>query len=60
MYDIAREDTYQSPATIVPFCQNRYDRLILTPNPKPAYGLLPPTPNGGFDVLGDLDSGRKL
>ena len=60
LYDIAREDTYQSPATIVPFCQNRYDRLILTPNPKPEYGLpYAPTPNGGFDVLGDLIRGAN-
>jgi phosphatidylserine/phosphatidylglycerophosphate/cardiolipin synthase-like enzyme len=55
LYDIARESAYLLPGAPVPYCHNRYDRLILTPNPQPAYNLAqPPTPNGAFDVLGDL------
>lgn len=60
LYDIAREEAYLLPGDPVPYCQNRYDRLILTPNPKPEYNLpQPPTPNGAFDVLGDLIRGTR-
>ncbi|MBP6470163.1 MAG: hypothetical protein KBE23_15890 [Chloroflexi bacterium] len=55
LYDLARQETYTPPADPVPFCHNRYDQLLITPNPKPAYGLPEsPTPNGAFDVMADL------
>lgn len=55
LYDLARQETYTPPADPVPFCHNRYDQLLITPNPKPEYGLPePPTPNGAFDVMADL------
>lgn len=54
LYDVARQETYTPPGDPIPFCQNRYDQLLLTPNPRPEYGLLqPPTPNGAFDVMAD-------
>ncbi|MFO7680080.1 MAG: phospholipase D-like domain-containing protein [Chloroflexota bacterium] len=60
LYDIARQDAYLFPGEPTPYCQNRYDRLILTPNPKPEYNLAqPPTSNGAFDVLGDLIRGAQ-
>jgi len=55
LYDLGRQETYTPPTDPVPFCHNRYDQLLITPNPKPEYGLPePPTPNGAFDVMADL------
>ncbi len=55
LYELARQETYTPPADPVPFCHNRYDQLLITPNPKPEYGLPePPTPNGAFDAMADL------
>lgn len=55
MYDVTADGGFWEPGSLVPFCGNQYDRLIYTPNPKPAYNdPHPPTPNGGFDVFADL------
>lgn len=60
LYEIARAEQYTAPGTPIPFCQNRYDRLIFTPNPQPTYNNpFPPTPNGAFDVLADLIRGAQ-
>lgn len=55
MYDLARQEKYTPPSDPVPFCRNRYNQFLITPNPKPDYGLPePPTPNGAFDTMADL------
>jgi phosphatidylserine/phosphatidylglycerophosphate/cardiolipin synthase-like enzyme len=54
MYDIGRQETYIPPTDPVPYCQNQYDRLIITPNPNPAFSEQAPTDNGAFDVMADL------
>lgn len=55
LYNLARQELYTPFADPVPFCHNQYDRLLITPNPKPEYGLpQPPTPNGAFDAMADL------
>jgi len=60
LYDVARREEYTPPGTVIPFCQNQYDRLIFTPNPLPAYDdPFPPTPNGAFDVMADLIRGAQ-
>lgn len=60
LYDVARPETVTPPADPIPFCHNRYDQFLITPNPKPAYGLPePPTPNGAFDVMAELIRGAK-
>lgn len=61
LYDLARQETVAPPADPVPFCHNRYDQFLITPNPKPEYGLPePPTPNGAFDVMADLIRGAQF
>lgn len=55
LYDVTAYGGFWQPGSLIPFCGNRYDRLIYTPNPKPAYNDPHlPTPNGGFDVFADL------
>ncbi|NHZ72619.1 MAG: hypothetical protein GWP17_06010, partial [Aquificales bacterium] len=54
LYDIARQERYTPAEDIIPFCQNRYDELFITPNPDPAYSDAPTPPNGVYDKLGDL------
>jgi phosphatidylserine/phosphatidylglycerophosphate/cardiolipin synthase-like enzyme len=51
---IAQQTLYQPAGDTVPYCQNRYDRLLYTPGPDPAFSDEAPTPNGGFDGLGEL------
>jgi phosphatidylserine/phosphatidylglycerophosphate/cardiolipin synthase-like enzyme len=51
---IAQQTQYQPADDIVPYCQNRYDRLLFTPSADPAFSDETPTPNGGFDALAEL------
>lgn len=53
-YEVAQRPDYQPGGDIVPYCQNRFDRLLHTPGPDPAFSAEPQTPSGGFDVLADL------
>jgi len=54
VYDIARQKKYRPASAPIPYCQNRYDGIVFTPNPDPAFSEQKPTPNGGFDALADL------
>ena len=54
LYGIARLETYLDPADPVPFCQNRYDRLLITPNPDPAYSDAPTPSDGVYATMGDM------
>lgn len=38
----------------VPYCQNRYDALLYTPNPDPAFSEQVPRVNSAFDYMRDL------
>jgi hypothetical protein len=51
---IARQARYRPAGDIIPYCGNRYDRMILTPNPVPAFSEQSSTPNGGYDGLAEL------
>ena len=51
---VAQQTQYQPAGDTVPYCQNRYDRLLYTPGPDPAFSDRAPTPNGGFDGLAEL------
>jgi phosphatidylserine/phosphatidylglycerophosphate/cardiolipin synthase-like enzyme len=51
---VAQQGQYQPAGDTVPYCQNRYDRLLYTPGPDPAFSDQVPTPNGGFDGLAEL------
>ena len=54
IYDIARLPRYREEDNIVPYCRNQYDRLIIAPNPDPAYSDELISLNGGFDRLAEL------
>ncbi len=53
LYDIARKDKYTPADDIIPYCQNRYDQLLITPNPNTAYSDAPAPVNGVFDLMAD-------
>lgn len=42
---------YRPEGSEVPYCGNRYERFLYTPNPEPSYSDNPATPNGAFDVV---------
>ena len=54
LYDIARDERYLPADDPVPYCQNRYDQLLITPNPDPAYSDAPAPANSVYDTMGDL------
>lgn len=54
VFDIARLPKYRPQSDVVPYCRNRFDRLIYTPNPKPEYSEEPTSLNGGFDRLAEI------
>jgi len=53
LYDVARQEKYTPADDIIPFCQNQYDQLLITPNPDPAYSDAPAPVNGVFDLMAD-------
>lgn len=38
-----------------PYCGNSYAGMIFTPNPDPAFSSAPPTTDGGFDYVANLN-----
>ena len=54
VYNIARMPRYRTEDTVVPYCRNQYDRLIIAPNPDPAFSDEPSSTNGPFDRLAEL------
>jgi len=54
MFDVASSETYRDPASIVPYCENRYDRLLFTPFPMPEFSDETAQPHGAFDDYNDM------
>jgi phosphatidylserine/phosphatidylglycerophosphate/cardiolipin synthase-like enzyme len=54
LYDVTRLEIYRDPDTIVPYCQNRYDNLVFTPNADPAFSDLEPLVNGAYDQMAQV------
>jgi len=54
MLEVAQQTRFRPPETIVPYCNNQFDRTIYTPNPNPAFSDQSPSPNGGFDQLAEM------
>ncbi len=54
LYQVAMQDKYRPAGQIIPYCQNRYDQLVFTPNPEPAYSSLDPRANGAYDQMADM------
>ena len=53
-HDVAYQNQYRPLDDLIPYCRNRYDRILVTPGPDPAFSPTPPTRNGGFDGLAEL------
>ncbi len=49
-----RQPKFHPPDQPVPYCQNRYDALLFTPNPNPAFSDQPPNVNSAFAHMGEL------
>jgi hypothetical protein len=54
LFDIARLGEFRDPDTPVPYCQNRYDNLVFTPNADPAFSDMAPLVNGAYDQMAQL------
>lgn len=52
--EIGRDPAYIPAGDDVAHCGNRYDALLITPNPNPAFSDAPRPANGVFDTMGDL------
>ena len=57
--DITQSGTYRPADDIVPYCDNQFDRLLILPQPDPAYSDIPPTTNGAFDQVAELIRSAK-
>jgi len=57
--DIAQSGQYRPADEMVPYCDNQFDRLLILPQPNPAYSDIPVTVNGAFDQVADLIRGAK-
>jgi len=60
LYDVARSEKYRPGDKIVPYCQNRYERLLFTPAPDPAFSDEPALQNGGFDDYNAMINSAKF
>ena len=57
--DITQSGAYRPADDIVPYCDNQFDRLLILPQPDPAYSDIPPTTNGAFDQVAELIRSAK-
>lgn len=48
-YEVTQREGYRPVDDLVPFCNNRYEEMIYTPNAVPAFTDHPVTTNGGYD-----------
>lgn len=53
LYDVARQEKFTPAEDIIPYCQNRYDQLLISPNPNTAYSDASAPVNGVFDLMAD-------
>ena len=49
LYKIAKYGGYRPIEDVIPFCRNRYEKLIFTPAVDPAFSDVEPTPYGAYD-----------
>ena len=54
MFDVASSEQYRSPDSVVPYCQNQYNRLLFTPFPMPDFSDEPAQPHGAFDDYNEM------
>ncbi len=44
---------YRPPGTPIPYCGNRFERLLFAPEPPPGLAI-PPSPNGAYDTIAEF------
>lgn len=54
VYEVVRRETFRPADDPVTYCDNRFDRLHFTPNPKAPDQPFQETPHGAFDTVADL------
>ena len=54
IYTALRQEKYRPASDIVPYCHNRYDQLLLTPNPMAPQSTLPTSNQGAFDQVAEV------
>ncbi len=54
IYEAVRQEKFRPATDVIPYCNNRFDRLMYAPNPVAAYSEAEPTPNGTFDKFAEL------
>ncbi len=54
VFDAIRQESLPPDADPIPYCYNRFDRLMFAPNPVPDFSEVTPTPNGTFDKFAEL------
>jgi phosphatidylserine/phosphatidylglycerophosphate/cardiolipin synthase-like enzyme len=54
VYKAVRQEKFRPRSDMIPYCQNRYDQLLLTPNPTAPNSPLPRSEYGAFDQVAEL------
>ena len=54
IFEVVRQERFRPASAPVPYCQNRYDRLLFTPNPIVSNEAYPGEPLGAFNTMADL------
>ncbi len=55
LVDATTTGGFYSEGYETPYCGNAYTGMIFTPNPDPAFSPIPPTEDGGFDYVANLN-----
>lgn len=54
LYNLARSEDYRQEDSVLPYCQNRYERLHFTPAPKPEFSDEEALEYGGFEDFNQM------
>lgn len=54
IYNVVRQEKFRPASDPIPFCQNRFEQLLITPNPTAPRSDLPSSQNGAFDRVSEL------
>lgn len=54
VFEVVRQEKYRPASDPIPYCQNRFDKLLFTPNPTNPETDLPMPEYGAFDQVAEL------
>ncbi len=54
VFDVARQEKYRPVDDPIPYCKNRYEQLMVTPNPTNPASDVPKSSHGAFDRVAEL------